>query len=80
MVGMIMTLFIAIVFTVVEPANSQDINISEEQASLLLKNVLYLTADQTKSHLTINLTASLVSSFRISLKKKVLVSWTECLP
>jgi hypothetical protein len=51
-VGMIMTLFIAIVFTVVEPANSQDLNISEEQAPLLLKNALYLTADQTKFHLT----------------------------
>ncbi|KAI8886722.1 hypothetical protein K501DRAFT_177026 [Backusella circina FSU 941] len=45
---MVMLLFIAIVYAVIEPANFQDLNISEEQAPVLLKNAHYLTADQTK--------------------------------
>lgn len=46
MIGMVLLLVIALVFTNVEPANASQLDISEEQAPLLLKNALYLTADQ----------------------------------
>lgn len=44
--GMVFLLLISLLFTSVEPANATQLNISEEQAPLLLKNALHLTADQ----------------------------------
>ncbi|KAI8636954.1 hypothetical protein BD408DRAFT_425331 [Parasitella parasitica] len=46
MTGMVLLLVIALAFTSVEPANASQLDISDEQAPLLLKNALYLTADQ----------------------------------
>lgn len=46
MIGMVLLLLIALLFTSVEPANANQLDISEEQAPLLLKNALHLTADQ----------------------------------
>lgn len=46
MIGMVSLLLIALLFTSVEPANANQLDISEEQAPLLLKNALHLTADQ----------------------------------
>ncbi|KAI9354197.1 hypothetical protein BD770DRAFT_325164 [Pilaira anomala] len=43
---MVFLLLISLLFTSVEPANATQLNISEEQAPLLLKNALHLTADQ----------------------------------
>ncbi|KAI7889839.1 uncharacterized protein EV154DRAFT_423113 [Mucor mucedo] len=43
---MVLLLLIALLFTSVEPANANQLDISEEQAPLLLKNALHLTADQ----------------------------------
>lgn len=45
-IGMILLLLVALLFTSVEPANSNQLDISDEQAPLLLKNALHLTADQ----------------------------------
>lgn len=45
-IGMVLLLLIALLFTSVEPANATQLDISEEQAPLLLKNALHLTADQ----------------------------------
>lgn len=45
-IGMVLLLLVALLFTSVEPANSNQLNISDEQAPLLLKNALHLTADQ----------------------------------
>ncbi len=45
-IGMILLLLVALLFTSVEPANSNQLNISDDQAPLLLKNALHLTADQ----------------------------------
>ncbi|KAG2233117.1 hypothetical protein INT48_005861 [Thamnidium elegans] len=44
--GMVFLLLISLLFTSVEPANANQLDISEEQAPLLLKNALHLTADQ----------------------------------
>lgn len=45
--GSVLLLLIALLgFVSVEPANAQQLNISDEQAPLLLKNALHLTADQ----------------------------------
>ncbi|CAO0796504.1 unnamed protein product [Mucor circinelloides] len=46
MIGMVLLLIVALVFTAVEPANASQLDISDEQAPLLLKNALFLTADQ----------------------------------
>ncbi|CEP17548.1 hypothetical protein [Parasitella parasitica] len=46
MIGTVLLLVIALAYTTVEPANASQLNISDEQAPLLLKNALYLTADQ----------------------------------
>lgn len=48
-VGMVLLLLIALLFTTVEPANASQLNISDEQAPLLLKNALHLTADQNSN-------------------------------
>lgn len=48
-VGMLLLLLIALLFTTVEPANASQLNISDEQAPLLLKNALHLTADQNSN-------------------------------
>ncbi|KAL9537278.1 hypothetical protein MBANPS3_011919 [Mucor bainieri] len=45
-IGMVLLLIVALVFTAVEPANASQLDISDEQAPLLLKNALFLTADQ----------------------------------
>lgn len=45
-IGMVLLLVVALVFTTVEPANASQLDISDEQAPLLLKNALFLTADQ----------------------------------
>jgi hypothetical protein len=45
-IGMTFLLIISLLFISVEPANSNQLDISDEQAPLLLKNALHLTADQ----------------------------------
>lgn len=45
-IGMVLLLVVALVFTTVEPANASQLDISDEQVPLLLKNALFLTADQ----------------------------------
>lgn len=49
-IGMALLFIVSILFISVEPANSNQLNISDEQAPLLLKNALHLTADPQQSN------------------------------